>query len=251
MGKNKGIHHGHNTLALVLIFIGGILLLDRIGIIEDFVFWDLWPVILVMVGLSTLSSARHSGPHFIFGIGFFAAGVLLLLRNFELIPYFRISWSLIWPVLLILFGMKIFMENRSRRESDPNSDDDSGSCYGGRKVENNTDKDYIDLAAFLGGGDFHFSSKDLKGGNLSAVMGGCKAVLTDADFKSDSLTLNVFAFWGGIEIYIPKNWKLNVKCIPIMGGIEHKIISEENGVIKNKTLIIKGTVIMAGVEIKS
>ncbi len=36
-----------------------------------------------------------------------------------------------------------------------------------------------------------------------------------------------------------------------MGAVEHKIISEENGVVKNKTLIIKGTVIMAGVEIKS
>ena len=82
-------------------------------------------------------------------------------------------------------------------------------------------------------------------------MGANKIILTDSDMEKDTLTLDIFAFWGSIELYIPKNWKLNVKCVPIMGYIGHKIISEESSIVKNKTLILKGTVIMAAIEIKS
>lgn len=243
MGKNK-YSSGHNAFAFVLIFIGLILLLDRIGIIESFEFKDLWPVILVIIGLANISKARNGGSNLFCGIVFLGAGGVLLLRNFEIIPYFHISWSLIWPVLLIFFGLKIFFDGIQKH---------SRCCGPGEegKSEIDLDKDFIDQSAFLSGTDFRYSSKQLKGGNLSAVMGGCKVILTDADMAGDTLVFNVFAFWGGIEIYIPKNWKLNVKCVPIMGGIEHKVISEENGSVKDKTLVVKGTVIMAGVEIKS
>ncbi len=244
MGKNRGVNHGHNTVAFGLIFFGMILLLDKIGIIESFDFGELWPIIFVIIGISTISKARGGASHYFIGVAFFVTGGVLLLRNFDLIPYFRISWSLIWPVLLIFFGFKLFFDNQNRHSSE---DED------GMKIEKefNHDENFIDMAAFLSGTEFRFSSKKLQGGNLSAVMGGCKVVLTDADMAGDTMIINVFAFWGGIEIYIPKNWKLNVKCIPIMGGLEHKLISEENGVVKNKTLIIKGTIVMAGVEIKS
>lgn len=246
MGKNR--HNlGHNTFAFGLIFFGVIILLDRAGIIESFSFMDLWPIILVIIGINTFSKVRNGASHYFIGLAFVLSGGVLLLRNFELIPYFRISWQIIWPVWLIFIGLKIFINNRDNSNSD-NENDGNGENINRSKGD---DEDYIDQTAFLSGTDFRYSSKTLKGGNLSAVMGGCKVILTDADMANDKLTLNVFAFWGGIEIYIPKNWKLNVKGIPIMGAIEHKIISEENGVRKNKTLIIKGTVIMAGVEIKS
>jgi len=248
MGKNKH-NHGHNTMAFIMIFFGVILLLDRTGVIsgiKELSFRNLWPLIFVIIGVNTLSTVKQNVMHYVFGLGFLFVGGSLLLRNFELIPYFRFNWSLIWPAFMILLGIKIFSDNhyKSRKEDT----EENGEIEGKSKY---TDNDYIDNSVFLGGSDFRYSSKNLQGGNLSAVLGGCKVILNDADFKGDTLVINVFAFWGGIEIYIPKNWQLNVKCTPIMGSIEHKIVSEENGVIKNKTLVIKGTVIMAGVEIKS
>lgn len=118
------------------------------------------------------------------------------------------------------------------------------------KRNNSLDIDHVDRTVFLSGSDFKYSSKVLKGGNLSAIMGSNKVILSDADMVGNTLTINVFAFWGSIELYIPKNWKLNVKCIPIMGGIQHKVISEENFVEKVKTLTIKGTIIMSNIEFK-
>jgi len=242
-------HHGHNTLAFVLIFFGLVILVDRTGIVSNlewFSFRNLWPIIFVIIGVNTLSKTKNSIVHFFMGLGFLLTGGALLLRNFGLIPDFSFNWSILWPVLIIFLGLKMLFDNKHSRNTER-----AEEMTMSESESENTDNDYIDLNALLGSSDFHFSSKNLKRGNITAVLGGCKVVLTDADFKTDSLTINVLAFWGGIEIYIPKNWKLNVKAVPIMGGIEHKIISDENGVKKDKTLIITGTVIMAGVEIKS
>ncbi len=118
------------------------------------------------------------------------------------------------------------------------------------KRNNSAEIDYVDSTVFLNGSDYSYSSKELKGGNLSSIMASNKVILNEADMIGNTLTLNVFAFWGSIELYIPKNWKLNVKCIPIMAGIQHKIISDENFVEKEKTLTIKGTIIMSNIEFK-
>jgi len=108
----------------------------------------------------------------------------------------------------------------------------------------------------LGGGDHIYTSQTLTGGKVTAIMGGGKIDLRKANCVGDQLTLDCFAFWGGIEIIVPYHWNVNVQGTPIMGGIENKASSLENieGIEVNldpKTLIIKGAVVMGGIEIKN
>ncbi len=55
--------------------------------------------------------------------------------------------------------------------------------------------------------------------------------------------------WGGIEIRIPDAWALEVKVTPIMGGVEDK--TRSGAAVPTKRLIVEGTVLMAGIEIRN
>ena len=117
--------------------------------------------------------------------------------------------------------------------------------------ENNSDKDYINSTGFLWEKVSRHTSKELKGGKLTAFMGASKVILTDADMAGDTLTRNVFAFWGYIELILPATWNLNVKCTPLLGYMGNKLAPPPQGVKRDKTLIVQGTVLMGGLEIKS
>jgi predicted membrane protein len=78
-------------------------------------------------------------------------------------------------------------------------------------------------------------------------MGGCKLNLREASIKNVVAIIDVFTFWGGIDIRVPEDWSVTIEGTPLMGGIEdkrHPVKSETE-----KHLVIKGYVIMGGLEI--
>jgi hypothetical protein len=57
------------------------------------------------------------------------------------------------------------------------------------------------------------------------------------------------AFWGGIEIYVPKDWTVTSNVATFMGGFIDK--RRPTTTAPTKTLVITGLVIMSGVEVKN
>jgi hypothetical protein len=55
--------------------------------------------------------------------------------------------------------------------------------------------------------------------------------------------------WGGIEIKVPENWSVSGRVTPILGGYEDKTRRVADGT--NQRLLVRGLVIMGGVEIKN
>ena len=58
-----------------------------------------------------------------------------------------------------------------------------------------------------------------------------------------------FAFWGGIEIRVPEDWEVQVKGTAILGGYGDETRTIEGD--GRKVLVVTGTAIMGGVEIKN
>ena len=78
-------------------------------------------------------------------------------------------------------------------------------------------------------------------------MGGVELDLRGASIQSEAV-LNLWATWGGIVIKIPADWSVVNRSTALMGGIEDKSFSPP---VATKRLIITGTAIMGGVEIKN
>lgn len=78
-------------------------------------------------------------------------------------------------------------------------------------------------------------------------MGGVELDLRNASIQTDAV-LNVFAFWGGISLKIPSDWSVVNNANAFLGGVDDTTVPAMGS---SKRLIITGTAIMGGVEIKN
>jgi predicted membrane protein len=247
-------HRERNTASQMLIgaaviLAGFLFLIDNLGWIDLDMRIHFWPFILMVVGASTLAQAprRGSGAAVagIFMIGF---GALSLLKGLGLI---YISWKVIFPIGIIGVGlMMVFRASKRRRQPDGDSTAASGfaddmSLFG--TSEGETSERVLELTAVLGGFQRKVTTQDFRGGDLTSIMGGI-----DLDMRTASLNrtavLNVFALMGGISIKVPTDWTVELEGTPILGGFEEKTMEPKDN---SKRLVIRGTVIMGGLEIRN
>jgi predicted membrane protein len=60
--------------------------------------------------------------------------------------------------------------------------------------------------------------------------------------------VNVFALMGGISIKVPTDWTVELEGTPVLGGFDEKTMEPKDN---SKRLVIRGTAIMGGVEIRN
>ena len=230
-------------IGIAIIVAGVILFLDNsLGFNLHINFFELWPLILIAIGANYIMQPAQSRQSFT-GYVLLGIGILFLLDNLDVI-YF--DFGDLWPLILILIGVSMLRKHMYIgvfSAKDENKEDVGGP-------------DFINLSFILGGGDHVYTSKKLKGGHISAFMGGGKIDLRQASCEGDTLILDTFAFWGGIEIIVPYHWTVNIHGTPILGGMENQTRSMDNveGIEINlppKTLIVRGSAIMGAVEVKN
>jgi hypothetical protein len=104
--------------------------------------------------------------------------------------------------------------------------------------------------AIMGGVSRRSSSQAFQGADLTAVMGGCEIDLRQASIaQGTEATIEVFAFWGGIEIQVPEDWTVVTRVMPLMGGVEDKTRVLPGAY--EKRLVVRGIVVMGGAGIKN
>ena len=91
------------------------------------------------------------------------------------------------------------------------------------------------------------NTQNFKGGELTAIMGGCEIDLRQASIKDGEAVIDVFAFWGGIELKVPLDWSVVIEATPLLGGFDDKTRPPQGG--SAKRLVVKGYAIMGGFEI--
>jgi hypothetical protein len=213
-----------SLLGIVVVAVGVGFMLDALNIIEfTRIASYAWPMAIIFVGvLSLLSNPRvFIWPSFIVG-----AGILLLLRETGAVDFN--VWRIVWPAAIIAGGLSLIFEK-----------------FGDSKVS--TTSDQTDLFAAFSGNNSRNASKDYRGGKLTAIMGGIELDLREAHIK-DKAVLDIFTAMGGVEIKVPETWNVQAGGLPILGGWENKAKPAKEGA---PTLVVRGTAIMGGVEIKN
>lgn len=216
-------------MGLVFVIIGGLILLGNLGVLENF--WGLvgtyWPVLLILAGVYNIVS-NPAGK--VGGMIVFAAGALLLVNNMDQVQVFnRVSF---WPIILILVGLWFI--------------------FRGGKEPNVVERDSINVVALFSGNSSRVVSNDFKGGSSVALFGGTEVDLRDSKISSPGAKFDVFAMFGGADIYVPENWSVVAKGLPLFGGMEDKTVSKEDEPVENRPkLVINYLAIFGGVEVKN
>ncbi len=225
------IRHGSMSRALFgvgILAVGAILTLDNLEIVDGDNYWDFWPLLLILLGATHIfapQSSRRVGWGMLWSI----VGIALLMDNFDMIRFNL--WEL-WPMVLIFVGGNILWQVFGRGQRRSGLDDSSE----------------FDIMAAMAGVSRRISSKNFKGGAATAIMGGCELDLRDAAIQDGPAEIELFSFWGGIELRVPQEWDVRVKGTAIMGGYEDKTAGIGDG---SQVLIVTGTIFMAGVEIRN
>jgi hypothetical protein len=106
----------------------------------------------------------------------------------------------------------------------------------------------ISMFALMSGVSRRVIGMPFRGAAATAVMGGIELDLRQATLPDDAV-IDLFAFWGGIEIVVPRDWIVVNQGFALMGGIEDKTgnVPRPGG----PRLFIRGMALMGGVEIKN
>jgi hypothetical protein len=221
---------GQLILGVAIAAAGLLFTLDNLHILRARDYLQYWPVVLVAIGLVHVAQAK-SAPGIVGGsIWILVGGVMLGSR----LGFLDVNvWNL-WPLILVLVGGRIVWQTVSRDASVDRGADPSSK---------------ISAIAVMGGFDRKITSKEFRGGELTAFMGGGKLDLREAAPIEGQVVLNVFALMGGFEILMPDTWSLIIEATPFMGGIDDKTRTPANP--SAPRLVLRGFVMMGGVDIKN
>jgi hypothetical protein len=112
--------------------------------------------------------------------------------------------------------------------------------------------DYLDIVSMFGGVKKNIVSKTFQGGEIVTIMGGAEIILTQSDLASSRIELDITQVFGGTKIVVPPHWKVSSDLVAIFGGIEDKRpMMAPNALSDEKHLVIKGTSIFGGIDIRS
>ncbi len=215
------------VLGLGVMAFGLMLTLGQMGLVSTRQWLRCWPALLILFGLACLveSPTAWRRPR---GWIWMLAGTGLLLDNLDVLDVERFFL----PALLILVGGAILRGGRGRCRTDQ----EAGPRMTG--------------LALLGGTSRKSTTDDFRGGDFAAVMGGVEVDLREARIRPEQgeVEIEAFAFWGGIEIWVPRDWQVVSKGVAVLGGFDDNSRAEPGA---TQRLVVRGLAIMGGVEVKN
>ena len=222
-------------VGLGFVTLGTLFLLDNLGYVDAGNYWRWWPLVIVGIGLAKLFQPGYQSSR-LSGIIFLVIGGWLLLSSLDVIEFSPFHF---WPILLVFIGVSMIARGMSR-----------GPGHGPRGQAASAHTDSVVRAfAAMGGVTIKNTSSSFRGGEASAIMGGVELDLTGAQIEGPEAVLDVFAMWGGIDLKVPPDWEVSLQGVPIMGAFEDSRKSLTPSATKR--LVIKGSVIMGGLEVKN
>ncbi len=212
------------VLGLGVMLAGLVLALDSLGLVDGGTLFRFWPLVLVAIGIVKWMSPA---PQRMSAAIWIVAGVAFLLVTLG-----HMSFVGVWAALLFIIGANIAWKALRPVAAAPK---DASAV--------------IDLLQIMGGTKTVVTTADFRGGQATAVMGGCEIDLRHASMpEGHAATIDTFAFWGGIEIRVPDDWEVVSQGGAALGGFVNNARAQPGA---KRRLVVTGLAIMGGVEVKN
>lgn len=210
-----------------------------------------WQMLLIAIGVFIALRHRFKGVAWFILI---IIGTVFLINDIYPELTFR---RYMWPIVLIIVGFFFILRPRGRHRWHGNAGQNRAGFFAKSEFkidtcerEEFTQDDYVDATSIFGGTKKNILSKKFKGGDIVNVFGGTELNLTQADISGVAV-LELTTIFGGTKLIVPANWSVKSEAVTIFGGIEDKRQVTSSIDVPEKVLVLKGTVIFGGIDIKS
>jgi len=241
--------HSHRGPGVLLLLIGVLLLLKTANVVV-FPFWFFsWATLFVVIGLYMgVKRGFRIGPWLIFLL----IGALSLADKID--PTLNMD-KYNWPIVFIVIGILFLLRPKKKHWQKWKHGD---SQMQGSSVETDPsydehvtdDRHFMDVTAVFGGVKKNVLTKNFRGGDIVSFMGGSEIDMTQADFKG-RVKIDVTNIFGGTKLLIPSSWDVQNDITAIFGGVDDKRQISGVNLDPGKTLILDGTCMFGGIEIRS
>jgi len=236
--KPKHTAASRTFLAITFIIAGILIIAKRSDLITNETFHMIfnWQVLLISIGIISISKNKENN------IGGY---IMILIGSIFLIPEFiDINYNtreLFFPAILIGVGIIILFKGLN------NFPNKAKSRFTNKDLN---DINLINDNLIFGGGEYHITSNNFRGGSINAIFGGGSYNFRNCTLEEGVQTLEVNLIFGGLEMHIPAEWDVKLEVTSILGGFSNKNIGYEKPIESKGQLIIRGTAIFGGGEIK-
>lgn len=220
----------------VFLILGAIvLLISKLGYFSDVnVFSLLFSIALVAMIIKSIMRISFTG--ILFPLAFLAIIYDDKLGITEITP-----WPVLFAALLGSIGLSlIFNKGPKKSKIYVNGDSDN------TKTINVDDEGHINLETSFGSSIKYVNTDKFEYANLSCSFGNMKIYFDNTTMARESAVVNIDISFAGLQMYIPRTWKIENKVGASFGAVEEK--NRIDSVITN-TLILTGDVSFSGVEI--
>ncbi|HSY60776.1 MAG TPA: DUF5668 domain-containing protein [Cytophaga sp.] len=192
-----------------------------------------WQMVVILIGIYVLYKSITKGLIII------AVGTYFILPLTDFVQ--PIDIEKMWPVLIILLGIIVLFGSgfKKNHKKKPMS------------TTHTINEELFEITAIMSGNTRQISSYDFKGGTITAVMGGVELDLTNCYLSKEGCVIDLSVVMGGVSLKISREWNIQSEITPIMSGIEDEDQYSNNVHIDPAaTIILRGSVVMGGIEIK-
>lgn len=221
-----------------------------------------WHSLLIIIGVYTL---LHR--HYVSGCVLLLIGVYLLMGGLTCLP--ENSQAMVWPLALVLAGILFLIKGGSRRQSArqrirrhvregmrenihehvAGQAGRSNETDTGNGTETDTENGFLRSNNVFGAARHVVLDEIFKGASIRTSFGGTTIDLRHTRLAPGETYIDLECSCGGVEIFVPADWKVVITCNAFFGGCEDKRWQGAN-TNRECTLVIRGNVSFGGLEIK-
>lgn len=261
------------VIGVFITLMGIVLMLDRLEVVDARQIRAFWPVVLIAVGTSMLAQRRDSGGRF-WGAVWTVVGTWILLNT---LGWLEVTiWQMIGPLILILIGGTVLthaLRQRSSRLDLPLRPEDANGAWHGETHPStpaagslpgvagappglplqSDPGGVVSLFTVMGEAKRASNDKPFRGGEMTAIMGGCVLDLRQATVEpGHEAIVNILAVMAGHEIWVPSGWTVALDVVPLLGGVDDKRLPPLEPLTQHAPrLRLKGLVLMGGIVIRN
>lgn len=196
-----------------------------------------WQMLLIAIGVISIFSRDSWVP----GVILITIGSFFLLPKLFFLPHNFMHYF--WPLILIIAGVVILLRRYPRHHRPHVS--------GQNVYERTTGEGVIMEDVVFGSSKQRITSQEFKGGKVSCVFAGAEIDLTQAQLAVGIHELELNAVFAGITVILPVDWKVEMKMSSVLGGFADKRTFLKESPDPSKVLVIKGSAVFGGGEIRS
>jgi hypothetical protein len=227
---------------IVVTIAGVILTFASFGLADATTIFRIWPVVFIVAGVVKVVR-NHEGRTSTGGWVLIIIGIWLLLRT---TGQTRLSfWDVLWPMLLVGFGVKLWIDALNQQQSVPQ-----------RPRHQPLGASASRLTAILAASTRVVQEAAFPGASMTTVLGNCTLdVHLSGPPAGGEAIIEVFALLGAHDIIVPEGWTVVSEVTSVGASVDDQRSSfAGRTVVEGDTrprVVIRGVLILSGMTIKT